>query len=76
MGKGKKKVKKSPKDDIDAFLNQQIKLNKESTPVQNSQTTLNKKNGNNKKKIDRRYLKHPNVSICTLHLIVALFLKD
>jgi glycosyltransferase involved in cell wall biosynthesis len=65
MGKGKKKAKKTTEDDIDAFLNQQIKLNQESTPVQNSHHVSNKKNGNNKKKIDRRFLKHPNVSICT-----------
>lgn len=68
MGKGKRKVKKAPEDDIDAYLNKQINLNKSNQAAANIVDNQQKSNPNvsgKKRKIDRRYLKHPNVSICT-----------
>lgn len=72
MGKGKKKVKVNNNkqaniDDIDLFLNEQIQKNKESAnnPVNNTVAYKSIKSGGKGKKIDRNYLNHPNVSICT-----------
>ena len=63
MGKHKKgKKQKNIDKDIDNFLNTQIEENKKSqSNTENINTLTNKP----KRKIDRKYLHHPNVSICT-----------
>ena len=64
MGKHKKgKKQKNIDKDIDTFLNTKIEENKKQIKENNDtpSNTLNKP----KRKIDRKYLHHPNVSICT-----------